>query len=294
MPAGDLIIEALRRLEEWRRLLAEVAPLETIFEVDYHVLAERLAEIPDEVNSILRLFDGQRTFIHVIDDCGLSDLDALAVIGKLPSRADRPRCARAARCRTRCLAPTSKGWIADSAGPFRVPSLRPRRELFGARPEAEPGVHGRATAPVEPLDEAGREPHVGERKERFTDRLIAEGAAPRSRLTPPLPRLAVDMPEKTQMGVGLTPPMGVGLAPPPASMTLPPTAPLAVERAEAALGLTSPPRSATPSKAAEAAETTQQGLGERKAAPTLSTRPGFAAVAVPPGPAPSRARRVRC
>ncbi len=46
-------------------------------------LAERLADIPDEVNRILRLFDGVRTFLQVIDDCGLPDLDAAASIGKL-------------------------------------------------------------------------------------------------------------------------------------------------------------------------------------------------------------------
>ena len=83
MEPAALLMEALRRVDDWRRLLADAPPLDTVFEVDYHLLAERLAEIPDEVNAILRLFDGQRTFIQVIDDCGLADLDALAVIGKL-------------------------------------------------------------------------------------------------------------------------------------------------------------------------------------------------------------------
>ena len=50
-------MEALRRVDEWRRLLAGAAARH-IFEVDYRLLAERLAEIPDEVNAILRLFDG--------------------------------------------------------------------------------------------------------------------------------------------------------------------------------------------------------------------------------------------
>ena len=40
---------------------ARLPPLDTIFEVDYRLLAERLADIPDEVNGILRLFDGVRT-----------------------------------------------------------------------------------------------------------------------------------------------------------------------------------------------------------------------------------------
>ena len=83
MRPQDLLMEALRRVDEWRRLLAGLPPLDTIFEVDYRTLAERLADIPDEVNRILRLFDGVRTFLQVIDDCGLPDLDAAASIGKL-------------------------------------------------------------------------------------------------------------------------------------------------------------------------------------------------------------------
>ena len=82
-PPHDLLMEALRRVDEWRRLLAGVPALDTIFEVDYRLLAERLADIPDEVNRILRLFDGVRSFLQVIDDCGLPDLDAVAAISKL-------------------------------------------------------------------------------------------------------------------------------------------------------------------------------------------------------------------
>ena len=61
MRPQDLLMEALRRVDEWRRLLTGLPPLDTIFEVDYRMLAERLADIPDEVNRILRLFDGVRT-----------------------------------------------------------------------------------------------------------------------------------------------------------------------------------------------------------------------------------------
>jgi CheY-like chemotaxis protein len=208
-----LLMEALRRLEEWRRLLAEVPPLDTVFEVDYHLLAERLAEIPDEVNATLRLFDGQRTFIQVIDDCGLSDLDALAVIGKL----FREQIIRDVRMRPEPVSSPGadiEGWLTDATGPFRAPTSRLRRELFGASIEASAGVHGRATAPVEPLEEAGREAIVDERRERFTDRLIAESAAPEGpkppapapppTAAPPPPRVpALLAAETTQQGLGM-------------------------------------------------------------------------------------------
>ena len=53
-----LLMEGMRRLDEWGRMLEQLPPLETVFELDYGQLAERLAEIPDEVNGLLRLFDG--------------------------------------------------------------------------------------------------------------------------------------------------------------------------------------------------------------------------------------------
>ncbi|HEX8702695.1 MAG TPA: response regulator, partial [Myxococcaceae bacterium] len=53
------------------------------FEIDYHQLAERLSEIPDEVNGLLRLFDGKRTLSRVVEDSDFEDLAALGIISKL-------------------------------------------------------------------------------------------------------------------------------------------------------------------------------------------------------------------
>ena len=55
-----LLMEGMRRIDEWGRMLEQLPPLETVFELDYKELAERLAELPDEINGILRLFDGRR------------------------------------------------------------------------------------------------------------------------------------------------------------------------------------------------------------------------------------------
>ena len=144
MATHDLLMESLRRVEEWRRLLAGVPALDTIFEVDYRLLAERLADIPDEVNRILRLFDGVRSFLQVIDDCGLPDLDAIAAIGKLY----RERIIHDIRVPAEdddMVGADMAGWLSDAAGPFRS-RARQERELFGAAPEAGIGVHGRPTA----------------------------------------------------------------------------------------------------------------------------------------------------
>jgi len=253
-----LLVEALRRLDEWRRLLVDLPPLATIFEVDYHLLAERLAEIPDEVNGVLRLFDGQRTFIHVIDDSGLPDLDALAVIGKL----FREQIIHDARAKPDAVSPPGadiEGWLTEAAGPFRAPATAPKRELFGASPELTP--HRRATAPVEPLEEMAREPVVDERRERFTDRLIAEATPPPASHAPRAPVMA---PETTQLGLPAPPPVRAPVMAPETTQ----------------LGLPAPPvPRVTPPLPMSASETTQQGIGT-PAPPPLSTRPGFAAATV--------------
>ena len=47
-------MEGMRRLDEWGRLCEQLPPLNTIFRVDGKLLAERLNEIPDELNGVLR------------------------------------------------------------------------------------------------------------------------------------------------------------------------------------------------------------------------------------------------
>ncbi len=78
-----LLMEGMRRVDEWGRLLEQLPSLECIFEVDYNEMSERLSEIPDEINGILRLFDGRRTLLEVVDDSQFDDLEALNIISKL-------------------------------------------------------------------------------------------------------------------------------------------------------------------------------------------------------------------
>jgi DNA-binding response OmpR family regulator len=78
-----LLMEGMRRLDEWGRILEQIPSLDTVFELDYRMLADRLAEIPDEVNALLRLFDGKRSLERVVDDSDFDDLNALGIISKL-------------------------------------------------------------------------------------------------------------------------------------------------------------------------------------------------------------------
>lgn len=78
-----LLMEGMRRLDEWGRLLEQLPPLETIFEVDHEQLVDRLNEIPDELNGILRLFDGRRNLMEVVDNSPFEDLSTLSTVTKL-------------------------------------------------------------------------------------------------------------------------------------------------------------------------------------------------------------------
>ena len=78
-----LLMEGMRRVDEWGRLLEQLPPLSTVFEVDHAQLLERLNEIPDELNGILRLFDGRSTLMNVVDNSPFEDLSTLATISKL-------------------------------------------------------------------------------------------------------------------------------------------------------------------------------------------------------------------
>lgn len=78
-----LLMEGMRRVDEWGRLLEQLPPLSTVFEIDHQQLVERLNEIPDELNGVLRLFDGKRTLLDIVDDSPFEDLSTLSTVTKL-------------------------------------------------------------------------------------------------------------------------------------------------------------------------------------------------------------------
>ncbi len=78
-----LLMEGMRRLDEWGRLLEQLPPLETVFRVDGQQLSERLNEIPDELNGILRLFEQGRSLLDVVDESPFEDLSTLSTVTKL-------------------------------------------------------------------------------------------------------------------------------------------------------------------------------------------------------------------
>jgi CheY-like chemotaxis protein len=143
-----LLMEGMRRMDEWGRMLEQLPPLDTVFEVDYHELAERLSEIPDEVNGILRLFDGRRDLMGIVDDADFSDLETLNLIGKLyfegliyDSRAQVP-----AAVGEQVPSQEVESWLADELTSPRTgvtdPGAGPPIGVLGESPPREPDARG--------------------------------------------------------------------------------------------------------------------------------------------------------
>ncbi len=78
-----LLMEGMRRLDEWSRLLEQLPPLTHRFEIDTPALAARLGEIPDDNNKILRLIDSKRNLLEVIDASDFGDLECLQAVSRL-------------------------------------------------------------------------------------------------------------------------------------------------------------------------------------------------------------------
>jgi len=83
MGSQALLMEGMRRLDEWSRLLEQLPPLTHRFEVDAAELSTRLGDVPDDNNGILRLIDGKRTLLEVIDGSDVGDLECLQAISRL-------------------------------------------------------------------------------------------------------------------------------------------------------------------------------------------------------------------
>jgi hypothetical protein len=83
MSSQGLLMEGMRRLDEWSRMLEQLPSLTHRFEVDTAELAGRLGEVPDDNNRILRLLDGKRTLLEVIDSSDCGDLECLQAIARL-------------------------------------------------------------------------------------------------------------------------------------------------------------------------------------------------------------------
>jgi CheY-like chemotaxis protein len=249
-----LLMEGMRRLDEWGRMLEQLPPLETVFELDYALLAERLAEIPDEVNGLLRLFDGRRSLARVVDDSDFEDLAALGIISKLYFEGlIREAGAPAPTPVERAKKPRIEDWLNTGprpvgAEPEAAPSVTPAAPMPPAQPPVSGAPVEHAPAVTEPLAIAGPElPPLGEEEAVTLEPPVEapasqpEAVAPRIPpvtpttpvpQAPPPPKAEVVRFEHRARGAAPTPPAFRGGA---ASQFLVEAAPRELERARAQL-----------------------------------------------------------
>ncbi len=72
-----LLMEGMRRLDEWSRLSELLPSFDAVLEVDAEMLRERLQDMPDEQNEIVRLIDGQRAVSEVLRAHGGDHVEVL-------------------------------------------------------------------------------------------------------------------------------------------------------------------------------------------------------------------------
>lgn len=75
-----LLMEGMRRVDEWGRLMEQLPPLGSVLAVNTTGLEERRAEMSPEQLATLRRFDGRRSILDVVDDSGQDDLEVLTSI----------------------------------------------------------------------------------------------------------------------------------------------------------------------------------------------------------------------
>ena len=138
MSSQGLLMEGMRRLDEWGRHLEQLPTLLSCFEVDVIELAERLPELPDSLNAILKLFDGQRSLMGIIDASEFGDLECLEVISKLYFEGLIVEVTAAVATETLGEGGTDlsgEGWLSDDSAPL-LPIEEEEEEITPAELDA--------------------------------------------------------------------------------------------------------------------------------------------------------------
>ncbi len=156
----DLTQQVFPHVRRWRSAVDEGMPLGARLAVDFETLARVLSSMPDEMNRLLRLFDGRRTVRDVVLECPLNEVTTLRAVTRLYSQgvlmpAPEPTAAG--------LRPPPPGWSDWSPSSGMV--TRPFVDFDGASferpppiqldPELERQLEAFAIAPqIEPADPA--------------------------------------------------------------------------------------------------------------------------------------------
>lgn len=82
-PNNAIIIEGMRRLDEYMKYTEQLPPLTTRLDIDDNLLKSRLKEIPDNVDKVLKLIDSERSINDIIEVAEMDELEVLKIISAL-------------------------------------------------------------------------------------------------------------------------------------------------------------------------------------------------------------------
>jgi len=81
----SVLAQGEKRLRAWEELASHLPSARSPLEINFLLLSDRLAEIPDEMNAVLRLVDGRRDLDAILLESGLDDLVAAGIVARLAS-----------------------------------------------------------------------------------------------------------------------------------------------------------------------------------------------------------------
>lgn len=87
-----LLVEAMRRVDEWSRLCGQVPPLSTVLILDEARLRDSARTMAPNVGEVLRLVDGERSIAQVVEESPFDDVATLSIVARCcADRVLRPR-----------------------------------------------------------------------------------------------------------------------------------------------------------------------------------------------------------
>ncbi|MEO1234813.1 MAG: response regulator, partial [Myxococcota bacterium] len=78
-----VLLEGMRRVDEWSRFVGRLPSPTCKLTVDYGELGRRFGELPSEVRSVVHLIDGERSAFEVVDAAPVDDDTAVSILSRL-------------------------------------------------------------------------------------------------------------------------------------------------------------------------------------------------------------------
>lgn len=111
-PTPALLLEGMRRVDEWSKLVDRLPSMSTRLSVDYGMLGRRFEIVPPEVRSVVHCFDGQRSLFEVIEACSTDDATAVSIVGRLLDEGVLVDSSEASTTEVPSEATTIEAWLA--------------------------------------------------------------------------------------------------------------------------------------------------------------------------------------